>query len=49
MMFLSRLMAAGCDHVITMDLHDPQFQGKFFDLFIQDFLIFPSTIFIPTP
>lgn len=21
------LMAAGCDHVITMDLHDPQFQG----------------------
>jgi ribose-phosphate pyrophosphokinase len=23
-----RLMAAGCDHVITMDLHDPQFQGK---------------------
>jgi ribose-phosphate pyrophosphokinase len=23
------LMAAGCDHVITMDLHDPQFQGTF--------------------
>ena len=21
--------AAGCDHVITMDLHDPQFQGYF--------------------
>ncbi len=21
------LMAAGCDHVMTMDLHDPQFQG----------------------
>jgi ribose-phosphate pyrophosphokinase len=25
------LVAAGCDHVITMDLHDPQFQG-FFDI-----------------
>lgn len=23
------LMAAGCDHVMTMDLHDPQFQGLF--------------------
>ncbi|KAI9101372.1 ribose-phosphate pyrophosphokinase I [Phlyctochytrium arcticum] len=25
------LMAAGADHIITMDLHDPQFQG-FFDI-----------------
>jgi ribose-phosphate pyrophosphokinase len=23
------LMAAGCNHIITMDLHDPQFQGFF--------------------
>jgi ribose-phosphate pyrophosphokinase len=25
------IMAAGADHVITMDLHDPQYQG-FFDI-----------------
>ncbi|VVT58662.1 uncharacterized protein SAPINGB_P006321 [Magnusiomyces paraingens] len=25
----SLLMAAGADHIITMDLHDPQFQGYF--------------------
>ncbi|KAI8995155.1 phosphoribosyltransferase-like protein [Gaertneriomyces semiglobifer] len=29
------LMAAGADHIITMDLHDPQFQG-FFDIPVDD-------------
>lgn len=37
------LEAAGCDHVITMDLHDPQFQG-FFDIPVDNLFSHPLII-----
>ncbi|KAJ3315468.1 ribose-phosphate pyrophosphokinase [Boothiomyces sp. JEL0838] len=37
------LMAAGCDHVITMDLHDPQFQG-YFDIPVDNLFSHPLII-----
>ncbi|EGF82883.1 hypothetical protein BATDEDRAFT_29573 [Batrachochytrium dendrobatidis JAM81] len=37
------LMAAGADHIITLDLHDPQFQG-FFDIPVDNLYIQPLMI-----
>ncbi|KAI8896041.1 phosphoribosyltransferase-like protein [Globomyces pollinis-pini] len=37
------LMCAGCDHVITMDLHDPEFQG-FFDVPVDNLFSHPIII-----
>jgi ribose-phosphate pyrophosphokinase len=37
------LATAGCDHVITMDLHDPQYQG-FFDIPVDNLMSQPLII-----